>query len=620
VLFLLLIFFFFAFPLAASAEEYAEGEVLVLLRGEAGISGAATGASLSSAAVMTACAENVAMAAGSKAAAVYTSLSAASGGKEVFALLKSDSKTTKEIIDELSANPDVIAVSPNYIKHSAVWPNDPRCSELWGMTAIKAPEAWDITTGSETEYIAVADSGIDATHPDLAANIDLDLSRNCIKDASDTSLTDNVGHGTHVSGTIAAVGNNGLGVAGVNWRTKLIVLKTMEKSGNGAIGRNSDFASAINYLIELIGQGKRISALNLSISGFEPGAPEKHTTNDVLWRAFKKLSDMNTTVIVVAAGNDKVEVGMPVQVDDDDPQYAYPASYVDISNMVVVGALDGSSAASYSNYSATLVDVAAPGSRILSTIPGGGYDIMYGTSMATPHVAGVIGLMASVAPGATASELKFVLLDNTDYKTNPIHGSGNKKLSCYGLIDAAAAVDAAVAELGESTPPSFDKYTVSTQLDTYNAPPVTSTVTIPIDWRDKERLPDGKWFYYWFIPSGASSAEFRYAAAASRGYGPYEAQLEDGAIEVDVSKHAAVKAGEYRILFYDATQEYVGTTDPMAIDPATNPDDGGYAPPSGGGSSSNSWWERWGCDSGVFSIATVAALALGCLLLAARRR
>ncbi|MDR1740595.1 MAG: S8 family serine peptidase, partial [Synergistaceae bacterium] len=431
---------------ACAAEvEYAPGEVLVLLRG-----GTALGAASStSAAAMTACADRVALSAGARTAKVYESLSAASGGQEIFALLKSDSKTTDEILANLSANPDVLAASPNYVKHSAKTPNDPSYGSLWGMPAINAPAAWDITTGSDTDYIAVADSGIDATHPDLAANVDLGLSINFteVNDPSRTAITDYAGHGTHVSGTIAAVGNNGLGIAGVNWRTKLIVLKTMEKSGSSAIGYNADFALAIDYLISLLNQGKRISALNLSISGVEYGTPETHTTTDVLWKAFKRLSDTNKTLIVVAADNDGAEVGVPTK----DSTYVYPASYIGIDNMIVVGAMDGSAAARISNYSDTMVDIAAPGTNIYSTLPGGKYGRMSGTSMATPHVVGVIGLMASVAPGKAASDLKSALLDNTNYTLNPIHPIGKKKLSRCGMLDAAAAVAAVEEETDQTT-------------------------------------------------------------------------------------------------------------------------------------------------------------------------
>ncbi|MDR1740503.1 MAG: S8 family serine peptidase [Synergistaceae bacterium] len=545
---------------------------------------------------MAACAEKAAQAAGVETVMVYASLSSVSGGKEVFALLKSDSKTTKEIIDEVNANPNVIAVSPNYIKYAAVWPDDPRCSELWGMAKINAPAAWDVTIGSDTNnYIAVADSGIDVSHPDLAGNVDLALSRNFVKSEPQTDITDNDGHGTHISGTIAAVGNNALGVTGVNWRTRLLVLKTMEKRDGGVSGYNSDFADAIDYIIKLLGEGKHISALNLSISGFEPGAPESHSTDDILWSAFKRLSDLNQTLIVVSAGNGKpgIEVGKPVPKDTGDGpqlQYVYPASYVGVDNMVVVGAIDeDDGAASFSNYSATLVDIAAPGVGILSTLPGGGYGYKQGTSMATPHVVGVVGLMASVAPSKTAAELKSILLNNADDSNNPMVGT--QRLSHYGTLDAAA-----VETIAAYVAPPSGPFTLFKPLEPASVP--TSRVTIPINWP----LPDKTLFHYWLVPTmsgGAYSAELRQTVSAV--YDPYNTWLENGAIEVDVSSHTTrVERGVYLIRFEDETKEYVGATaEPLTIDPAANAD----------GTDSDDWWERWGCSTAPF-VVFLAAMAL----------
>ena len=165
----------------------------------------------------------------------------------VFALLHSDTMSSEELIKELSKRSDVVAVSPNYKVYAAVIPNDtytPSNNDgLWGLNYINAPEAWEITKGNENIYIAVLDSGIDYENPDISANYDRTYSKNFLS-GSDTVKDEN-GHGTHVSGTIGAVGNNSLGICGVNWNVKLIGLRALNSGGSGNV---SDVIKAVDYL------------------------------------------------------------------------------------------------------------------------------------------------------------------------------------------------------------------------------------------------------------------------------------------------------------------------------------------------------------------------------------
>ena len=149
--------------------------------------------------------------------------------------------SVEEAIDLYQQDPDVLYAEPNYILHTTanpkidLTPNDPSFGSLWGLTKINAPGAWNTTTGSSSVFVAVLDTGIDYTHPDLVANMGVDADGNFGIDVvnNDTDPMDDNEHGTHVSGTIGAVGNNGIGVVGVNWTVKLLACKFFDATGNG---------------------------------------------------------------------------------------------------------------------------------------------------------------------------------------------------------------------------------------------------------------------------------------------------------------------------------------------------------------------------------------------------
>jgi subtilisin family serine protease len=156
--------------------------------------------------------------------------------------------TVENAVAALKNSPSVLYAEPDYIYHTSVVPNDPSFSQLWGMTIIGAPAAWDITTGSSSIIVAVTDTGVDYTHTDLAANIWSDANGAHGYDFvnNDGDPMDDHGHGTHLSGTIGAVGNNSIGVAGVNWHTKIMALKCFDATGSGT---TSAEVAAIQYAI-----------------------------------------------------------------------------------------------------------------------------------------------------------------------------------------------------------------------------------------------------------------------------------------------------------------------------------------------------------------------------------
>lgn len=443
----------------AHAAEYVPGQVLVLLKNGIGKVNAATLSSASGESYVN----GVAKSAGANVALIYPALSEARG--EIFTLMTSDVKTTEELLNELRANPKVRAVSPNYIVRASAVPNDPYYTDgtLWGMNRIKANEAWNTTTGGDTVYIAVADSGIYAQHEDLAGNLDTALSKNFTNGTNplpslDSNFYDGYGHGTHVSGTIGAVGDNGKGVVGVNWRVRLIALKVL---GDDGTGYTSWSTAALDYLVGLLRENPamHVPAVNLSLGGYAPYTPEQMQTS-AEWYAYKTLDDLNRTVIVVAAGNEALEVGAPAPYTDifygifAKGDYGYPASFIGLNNMVVVGATDSSNqAANFSNWSAARVHFAAPGVGIMSTVPlssnASGYSTMQGTSMATPHVTGAVGLLASQYPNLSARLLKSALLLGADGNVNPIPSSpfntGGETLSSNGLLEVKNALEKASA-------------------------------------------------------------------------------------------------------------------------------------------------------------------------------
>jgi len=323
--------------------------------------------------------------------------------------------------------------------------NDPRFASQWslanvGQTGgrvdadIDAPEAWQITTGSRTVVVAVIDSGIDFAHPDLAANIwtnPREIAGNGVDDDAngyvddvrgwdfvdvDNTPQDGFGHGTHVSGIIGAVGNNGVGISGIAWQLSILPLRFQSNSGMGYTGAA---ISALNYATKLRRAGVPIVASNNSWGGGT-------TYSSTLQAAIKAHGDAGIT-FVVASGNSGA---------DSDAVPRYPAGYAG-DNVIAVAATDASdNLASLSNYGQTSVDLAAPGIGILSTLPGGGYGGMSGTSMAAPHVTGAVALLAARKPGITPAEVRAAIFGSVD----PLASLAGK-VATGGRLNVRAALE-----------------------------------------------------------------------------------------------------------------------------------------------------------------------------------
>ena len=312
--------------------------------------------------------------------------------------------TVARALQSLARNNIVITASPNMRIEIAQTPNDSQFSRLFGMNNtgqtggrpdadIDATEAWDRATGTGGTIVAVIDTGIDYNHPDLAANVWTnhgeiagngrdDDGNGYIDDihgynfvANNGNPMDDNGHGTHVSGTIAGVGDNGIGVAGVNWHGKLMALKFLDSTGSGYL---ADAVAALDYAVRM---GAKISNNSWAGGGYEA----------LMARAIANARAAGH-IFVAAAGNESANNNITA---------TYPANY-NYDNVVSVAAIDhNDNLAYFSNYGSTSVDIAAPGVNIYSTLPNNRYGSYSGTSMAAPHVTGALSLLWDSEPNLT---------------------------------------------------------------------------------------------------------------------------------------------------------------------------------------------------------------------------
>ncbi|MEQ1833500.1 MAG: S8 family serine peptidase, partial [Candidatus Eisenbacteria bacterium] len=327
--------------------------------------------------------------------------------------------SVSEAVARLAGDPRVEYAEPDYLWHIERAPDDPRYPEQYGLrnrgqtgglvgADINAEPVWDRFTGDPELLIADLDTGAEYDHPDLEANIwtnpgeipgnGLDDDQNGYIDDvhgydfanHDGDPRDDNGHGTHTAGTIAAVGNNGVGVSGVVWRGKLVVLKFLSASGSGP---TSGAVEALQYAVRM---GVRVSN-NSWNGGFYSRALED---------AIIAAGDAGH-LFVAAAGNSRT---------NNDITPSYPAALPEDCVLTVAATDHADQLAGFTNYGATTVDLAAPGVDILSTVPGATYRLLSGTSMAAPHVTGAAALLMGRFPGMSASEVKSRLMRFVDVR------------------------------------------------------------------------------------------------------------------------------------------------------------------------------------------------------------
>jgi subtilisin family serine protease len=361
-------------------------------------------------------------------------------------LIRSSGASLGTVEKWLVSDSDVAAFEEDAVRQIEATSNDPSLSQLWGMSKIDAYSAWNLTTGNTTNRVVVAeiDTGVDYTHRDLAANIW--TNPNAGRDGfgndlhgydfanNDSDPMDDNGHGTHVAGTIGAVGNNGTGIVGVNWAVSIMPLKFMTSTGSGYL---SDAIRAINYVtMERTQYGVNVRVINASWGGGAYSA--------AMQTAIQAAGNAGI-LFVVAAGNDAAN-------NDVNPHY--PSGY-NSPNIVAVAATDQNDRlASFSCYGATSVDLAAPGVSIYSTLPGNKYGRLSGTSMATPHVAGAAALAFALDPTATVAEVRNALLQGVD-RLSSLTG----KVASGGRLDVLRSLQ--LVQSGVSNGTQMSSFTLS---------------------------------------------------------------------------------------------------------------------------------------------------------------
>jgi RHS repeat-associated protein len=367
---------------------------------------------------------------------------------------------------QLLMDPQVEFAEPNFlISKDDLNPNDPQFDRQWALrnigqeggqfgSDIKVTSAWETTTGSSNTVIAVIDSGIDFTHPELKTNRWTNPHPSLNRDVhgwdyvDDTNeIKDEHGHGTAIAGIIAAQGNNGLGISGVMWRAGLMSLRVLDNTGTG------DIANAVEAIDYAITHGAQVINLSWGTAG------NSIALKDAIERAMRR-----NVVVVCSAGNS----GHDIDVDA-----YYPASF-SLGNLISVAASDGfDQLPAWSNWGTRKVSIAAPGTNILTTQRGGGYWTVSGTSASAPIVSGVVGLLKTARPQAPVSVVTKAIAESV----RPSAGLQGKVAS-GGVLDAAAALaklHSSARETWPFTTPGYGSGGQGPGSSFSTAPPQTTT-------------------------------------------------------------------------------------------------------------------------------------------------
>jgi subtilisin family serine protease len=346
-------------------------------------------------------------------------------------------QTVDAVVSRLTSVGEVEVAEPNRYREAYIVPNDPSYPQQWGLAKLNCPAAWDRTTGSANVTVAVVDSGVDLNHPQLAPLL---LAGNDLVDwgpnpsppglaplvlegdfaGRDNNPQDEVGHGTHVAGTISCLSNDGIEVAGVTWQCRLLPVRVLARARNTTngritgIGSSADIAAGITWAAD---HGAQV--INLSLGGSGDTMVERNAVAYAVSRG---------VVVVAAMGNDGT----------NNP--SYPAAYPDV---IAVGAVNAVDQRATFSQTGPHIDVAAPGVNVLSTYWDDTYAFLDGTSMASPHVAGVAALILSCNSTIPALQVGQIIRDTArPLRDDPADPVPNDRYGS-GLVDARAALDRA---------------------------------------------------------------------------------------------------------------------------------------------------------------------------------
>lgn len=385
-------------------------------------------------------------------------------GQNIVVIKRPVFEIQSSVVKGLSEDPNVEVIEPNYIYRASRTPNDPMLGQLWGMlnvgqkdsakqpgvagVDIGATQAWDIETGSKDVIVAVIDTGVDYTNPDLAPNMwtnEAELNGKSGVDDDGNGVVDDIhgynasndsgdpkddhGHGSHCSGTIGAKGDDGKGIVGVVWNTRIMAVKFLDANGSGSL---ENAIKGIDYATKM---GAKI------MSNSWGGGGISQTLKEAIER-----SHQAGALFVAAAGNES---------NNNDSNPSYPASY-QVPNVLSVAAVDNKgNLASFSNYGKNSVHVGAPGVNIVSTTTAG-YDSWSGTSMATPHVSGIAALLASHDRNMTNVEIKNRIITTA----RPLGGLRGK-VRGSGFVNAHAALTNTMPPVDVNDPSNWQAMTMA---------------------------------------------------------------------------------------------------------------------------------------------------------------
>lgn len=362
--------------------------------------------------------------------------------------IKVPEKVRDKVIEALKHNPNIEFIELNNIVNAQLIPNDLYFPDLWALNEkygpkLRAAEAWDISTGSTNIPVAVLDTGVNINHEDLSTNI------------FGSPAIDDHGHGTFVSGIVAPVTNNSVGVSGLCWKCKIFSYKVLSSTGSGS---DAGVAAAIIHAVD---SGAQV--INLSL-GSQATTQTLANAVDYAWS--------KGVVVVAAAGN------------DGNTNKFYPAAY---SNVIATGSTDSSDNKSNTSSYGDWVDVFAPGANVSSTRMTGGYGSGSGTSYASPFVAGLAGLILSYKPKLTNQQVVDLILNNTDLLEFPNIGTV-KRINAKKALDAASTT----SESSIDTPVAVKFYSpANNSLHLPGSVNVETTTTNTLDTTKMELYVDG---------------------------------------------------------------------------------------------------------------------------------
>jgi len=352
----------------------------------------------------------------------------------------------QEMINKLLARGDVEFASVNRYVQALIDPNDQEYWRQWALPKIEAPAAWDISTGGSDVIVAIVDSGVDLDHPDLQDNIIPGHDFVNVDNVPD----DDYGHGTHVAGIAAGIGNNTIGIAGVSWGTQIMPVKVLNAGGSG---NQDDVADGIYHAVN---NGAKI--INLSLGGPRDYGKTCEETYTTMSPAVQHALNLGVLVIAAAGNSGTSSILCPAAMD----------------GVVAVGSTTSYDSRSwFSNYGPEL-DIAAPGSGIYSTIPGG-YGYNDGTSMAAPHVSGLAALLWSVSPSLTKEQVIDLIQNNAVDLGTP----GWDQYFGHGRINA---LDSMQALSFQSSPSQLTLFLDDEQSQSSGIVQVTTLNTDVISW------------------------------------------------------------------------------------------------------------------------------------------